>query len=231
MQSGRQVSATHGTVIVDHWAMMILNKLLDLYAEAAIFICVRTDGFSMIHGIHQNMIGSITLEKTEDELNAIYAEMENTRVSNLRAILTAMRWQRTVERHAVTPLPDCLEEPSIIFDRENSMRVVIMDMDNPKPLGVEPWVQDLGDVKCESFGFVVYRNSYLQSETEWKTFLETSEASLNSGWEGVLDPANVKRKAKLHWVDGKKEGIPEGDIEAIRKYALPYFNICPISHD
>jgi len=228
MHSGSQVNATHGTIRIDHWAMMILNKLLDLYVEVEIFIRFRTDGFSMIKGIHANMIGALTLEKTEAELNAIYAEMENQRVSNLKAVLAAVQAGRTAER-ATESFPGFLEAPGLLFDREFSMRSLMKEMDNPKPLGIEAWVQELADVKCESFGFVVYRNSYLQSETEWNEFVETSEASLNSGWEGVLDPANVKQKAKLHWVDGQKEGIPEGDLEAVRKY-VPFSDLSHITY-
>ena len=220
MLSGHQINATHGTIRIDHWAMMILNKLLDLYVEAEIFIRFRTDGFSMLKGIHQNMIGAITLEKTEAELNEIYAGMENKRVSALKAVLAVAQADRTAARHAADPFPNFLEAPSVTFDREFSMRNLMMEMDNPKPLGVEAWVQELEDVKHDSFGFVVYRNSYLQSDTEWKDFVSKSEKSLRSGWEGVLDPANVKRKSILHWVDGKKDGIPEGDVEAVRKYAL-----------
>jgi len=218
MQSGRQINATHGTIRIDHWAMMILNKLLDLYVDAEIFIRFRTDGFSMIKGIHQHMIGAITLEKTEAELNAIFASMENKRVSDLKALLAAVLEHRIATRRAAGPLPDFLEAPSVTFDREFSMRSLMKEMDNPQPLGIEAWVQDLANVNCESFGFVVYQNSYLQSEDEWKNAVRNIEASLNSSWEGILDPANVKQKAMLHWVDGKKEGIPEGDVEAVGKY-------------
>ena len=217
MQSGHQINATQGTIRIDHWAMMILNKLLDLYVDVEIFIRFRTDGFSLIKGIHQDLIGAITLEKDEAELNAIFAGMEITRVSHLRAVLATVQADRTIARRAAEPLPDFLEAPSVTFDREFSVRSVMVEMDNPQPLSIEAWVQDLADSKLETFGFVVYRNSYLQIESEWKNFMENLDACLSSGWEGMLDPANVKRKAMLYWVDGENEGIPEDDVKAVRK--------------
>lgn len=221
-QSGRILNDTQATIRIDHWAMMIINKLLDLYVDAEMFLRIRTDGFSMRYGIHQNMIGSITLEKTEAELNAIYAGMENQRVANMRNALATYQAQRTNARLSMdpssVPMPDFLDAPGIMFDREMSMRSIMYEMNTPNPLGAEGWVQLLAGDELEKFGFVVYRNTYSQNETEWKSFLETFEASLNSGWEGVLDPENIKRKATLQWVDGKEEGIPEGDVEAVRKY-------------
>jgi hypothetical protein len=196
---------------------MILNKLLDLYVDAEIFIRCRIDGFSMINGIDYRLVGAITLEKTEAELNAIYAGIENKRMADLKGMLASVQAARTAARLAAEPMPDFLEAPGVTFDREFSMRSLMKQMDAPLPLGVEGWVQDLADEKWDSFGFVVYRNTYGQSEVEWKTFMETSEAALNSGWEGVVDPENVKRKAMLHWIDGNKEGIPEDNTDAVRK--------------
>ena len=217
MLSGRQINATQGTIRIDHWAMMILNKLLDLYVDAEIFIRCRTDGFSMINGIDYRLTGAITLKNTEAELNAIYAEIENKRVSDLKGMLASVQAARTAARLAAEPMPDFLEAPSVTFDREFSMRSLMKQMDTPLLLGVEAWMQDLADDRWEDFGFVVYRNAYAQSDLEWKTFVETSKAALNSGWEGVLDPENLKRKSTLHWIDGKEEGIPEGNIDAVRK--------------
>ena len=171
----------------------------------------------MINGIDHRLTGAITLEKTETELNAIYAGIENKRVSDLKGILASVQAARTAARHAAEPMPDFLEAPSVTFDREHSMRSLMKQMDSPLSLVPEAWVQDLANSERENFGFVIYRNTYGQSEAEWKKFVETSEAALNSGWEGVLDPENVKRKAMLHWVDGKEKGIPEGDVEAVRK--------------
>ena len=217
MMSGRQINETQGTIRIDHWAMMILNKLLDLYVDAEIFIRCRTDGFAMIRGIDYRLTGAITLEKTEAELNAIYAEIENARALTLKGMLAQVQAQHTAARHAAQPVPEFLEAPGVTFDRESSARSLMEQMDTPLPLGVEHWVQDLSDDKCEHFGFIVYRNTYAQSDGQWKTFVETLEAALNSGWEGVLDAEKVKSKAVLHWIDGKEDGIPEGDIDAVRK--------------
>ena len=97
------------------------------------------------------------------------------------------------------------------------MRSLMGEMDNPLSLVMESWVQSLADQNAERFGFVIYRTTHEQSEQEWKTFVETLEAALNDGWEGVLDPENIKPKATLHWIDGKEKSIPEGDIDAVRQ--------------
>lgn len=220
LEHTRQINATQDAIRIDHWSIMILNKLLDLYAEAEIYIRFRTDGFAMTQGIHQDLIGAITLEQTEEELYTIYEGMEIARVSALEAIIATGQAARTNRRHVGAPMPWFMEAPSLIFDREISMRHLSREMDNPLPLRVQAWVQALADDQSESFGFVVYQNSYSQSESEWKNFVEIADASLNSGWEGVLDPTNVKRKAKLHWVNGKSEGIPEDNLEAVRKYVF-----------
>lgn len=218
MQSGHQINATQGTIRIDHWALMIMNKLLDLYVDAEVFLRCRIEGFSMINGIDYRLTGAITLEKTETELNAIYAGIENKRVSDLKGVLASVQVARTVARRAQpSQLPAFMEKPSLLVDREFSMRSLMKQMDTPPSLGMESWVGDLADEKVEKFGFVIYRNTYGQSEEEWKTFVEELESRLNSGWEGVLDTENVKRKATLHWIDGKKEAIPEDDIEAVRQ--------------
>jgi hypothetical protein len=219
MQSG-QTNGTESTIRIDHWALMIMDKLLDLYGDAEIFLRCRIDGYAMINGIEDYRLrGAITLEKTEKELNAIYAEIENKRVADLKGMLGSVQAARTAARRMQPgQLPEFMEKTSLLVDREFAMRSLMKHMDNPLGLGVESWIQKLADEKVERFGFVVYRNTYGQSEDEWKMFMEKFEVGLNSGWDGVLDPENVKRKATLHWIDGKEEGIPEDDVEAIRKY-------------
>lgn len=44
LTSGRQINATQQTIRIDHYLLMILNKLLDLYVEAVSCIHVRYDG-------------------------------------------------------------------------------------------------------------------------------------------------------------------------------------------
>jgi hypothetical protein len=218
MQSGRQINATQGTIRIDHWALMIMNKLLDLYADVEIFLRCRTDGFAMINGIDYRLTGAITLEKTQAQLNAIYKGIEDKRVADLKGMLVSVQQARTAARRAqVGQIPDFMEKPGVLVDREFAMRSLMAQMNTPLPLGVESWVQALADDKVEKFGFVVYRNTDSPNKEAWDTFIANLEAGLSSGWEGVLDPGNSKRKATLHWIDGKEEGIPEDDIAAIRQ--------------
>ncbi|KAG0648009.1 hypothetical protein D0Z07_5962 [Hyphodiscus hymeniophilus] len=219
MQSGRQINATQSTIRIDHWAIMVLNKLLDLYVDSEIFLRVNTAGFSMLNGIDSRLIGAITLEKSEAQLNAIYATIENKRVADLRRVLSAVLAARTRERRRQAGAsPDFLEKPGLLSDREFAMKSLMGQMENPLPLVMESWVQNLADQSTEKCGFVIYRNTYVQSNTAWMAFVKKLDTALDSGWEGVVDPENVKRKTRLHWVSGKEEGIPQGDINAVRQH-------------
>ncbi|RFU28834.1 hypothetical protein B7463_g7506, partial [Scytalidium lignicola] len=219
MNSGRVISATHGTILIDHWALMVLNKLLDLYADAEIYLRTSTQGFALIEGIDQRLIGAITLEKSVQELNAITASIENTRQTMLRGLLAAALQSRTAERRSLPQqFPAFLESSSLVTDREFSMKSLMHQMIEPMPFKVEGWIQELASDKVESFGYVIYKNTYKPTKQEWDTFLTKFEEGINSGWEGVLDPNNAKRKAKLHWIDGEKEHIPEDDAEAVRRH-------------
>ncbi|KAH8807665.1 hypothetical protein F5884DRAFT_789800 [Xylogone sp. PMI_703] len=219
MSSGPAISETHGTILIDHWALMILNKLLDLYADAEIFLRRSTLGLALIEGIDQRLVGAITLEKSVQELNTITASIEAGRQNLLRRMLASALQSRTQERRSLPQqYPAFLESTSRMTDREFSMKGLMHEMNEPLPLKVEPWIQDLADEGVESFGFVIYKNMYSGTKEEWDTFLTKFEDGVNNGWEGLLDPNNVKRKATLQWVDGEKENIPEGDVEAIRKH-------------
>lgn len=105
----------------------------------------------------------------------------------------------------------------VAVDREMMLKDLIGEISAPQRLNMESWVRSLGEKRVERVGFVIYRNIYSKSDAEWATFVEKLEAGLSRGWDGVLDPDNVKRKATLHWIDGKKENIHEDDIEAIRE--------------
>jgi hypothetical protein len=82
---------------------------------------------------------------------------------------------------------------------------------------MEPWVKDQTDEKVERFGFTIYRLSYKKSDEEWEMFLGKLKDELESGWEGVIGAEKIRGKARLHWVDGRDRGIPEGNLEAARK--------------
>lgn len=173
----------------------------------------------MIEGIDQRLVGALTLEKSVQELNAISAQIENGRQTGLRLLLTNAFRNRVAQRRAIPQqFPAFMESSSLMTDREFSMKSLMREITQPIPLKVEDWVQSLASDEIESFGLVIYKNTYKPTNPEWDMFLAQLDEGLNSGWEGVLDPENAKRKANLHWIDGEKESIPEDDIAAVRRY-------------
>lgn len=92
----------------------------------------------------------------------------------------------------------------------------------------EPWITaSLSRIQnaskrneVEIHGLVVYRLTYGQTETEWMGFVEKLEAHI-SGWdEGQTGSDAIKPHLRLQWLDGNELGIPEGDIEAAKRYEV-----------
>jgi hypothetical protein len=214
MQSGKPINETQTTIKVDHWALMVLNKILDLYVEADLSIRGRTDGFHMAHGIDRRLVDATTGKKTPKQLNKIYGQIENARVSSLRKFLRIALTQRQAQKAAIPPF---MKPVKLMSDREFTHKGCQPEFENPLPLKMEPWIQDVHDGRTERFGFVVYRISYAESNEQWVKFLMKLEEGLNSGWAGVIGAEHAKAKATLEWVDGRQHNIPEGDMDAVRK--------------
>ncbi|OZJ06593.1 hypothetical protein BZG36_00644 [Bifiguratus adelaidae] len=215
MQSGRQISETKTTIRIEHYAMMILNKILDLYRDADLAIRLRTDGFVMSHGIHKRMT---KLDAPQKELNRIYSEIENQRMSGMTAFLQAVITERVAARHQRMPVPDFMEAPQMLVDREFGHKSIQPEIETPPPLKTETWVRNLAEKQVERFGFVIYRLTCKESDEEWVEFLAKLESGLSSGWDGVLGAESIRGKEYLNWIDGKEIGIAEGDIAAARKH-------------
>lgn len=94
-----------------------------------------------------------------------------------------------------------------------------------EPVPREPWI-----VSCASrmesgtntetekkYGLAVYRLTYGQPESEWTAFVDKVEAHVSDWGKGQTGSSIIKEQLKLHWLDGKDLGIPEGDIEAAKR--------------
>jgi hypothetical protein len=217
MQSGRQINETQTTIKIDHYAMMIMNKILDIYVEADLCIRARTEGFHMAHGVDRSLAGAITGEKGPKQLNKIYGAMESKRTANMRSIIKMVIAQRQKQLRQGQPMPTFMQPVNLMTNREFGHKSLQPEFENPLPLKMESWVQDLSDEKTERFGFVVYRISYNESNKQWVEFLVKLEEGLSSGWEGVVGAENIKTKATLEWIDGRDHNIQEGDMDAVRK--------------
>jgi hypothetical protein len=65
-------------------------------------------------------------------------------------------------------------------------------------------------------GFVVYRFSYEEIDTEWNALPEKLNEGLGSGWEDVIGSERIRGKASLHRIDGREKGIAEEDLGTAR---------------
>ena len=217
VQSGRQISETQATIKIDHFVMMILNKILDVYIEADLCIRARMDGFHMAHGIDRRLAGAVTGEKTPKQLNKIYSEMEKKRVSDMRLIIKGVVAQREAQLRQGDPIPAFMAPVNLMINREFGHKGLQPEFENPLSLKMESWVQNVSGEQTEKFGFVVYRISYKDPNEQWIEFLAKLEAGLDSGWEGVVGAEAVKAKATLEWIDGREHNIAGGDMDGVRK--------------
>jgi hypothetical protein len=212
----RVINDTQGSVRLDHWAMMVNNKIWDLYRDLDTIVRSRTDGFVMAYGAHERLSN---IGDPPETLNPIYAEIEEQRISGFKAILDASIGEVTAARHAAGPMPEFLEAFCFIGDREAGHKRLQYLIDQPPELQMESWVRELSDDKVEMFGFVVYRLSYTETDEEWEAFRTKMEDGLDSVWDGIIGSDKIKQKAVLQWVDGRNaDNIPEGNLQAAGKH-------------
>jgi hypothetical protein len=97
----------------------------------------------------------------------------------------------------------------------------------PTPLPMDRWIsdtlrlQELGN-DDDQLRFDVYRLTYRQTDEEWRSFVQKFETDAANWGEGVAGADRVRGLLKLRWLDGKELGIPEGDINAAKRYV-----VCP----
>ena len=217
MQSGRELNDTQMTVKIDHHALMILNKILDLYIEADIGVRIRTDGFNLAHGIHRRLVGAMDGKTPPEKLNRIYGQIETARSKALRKFLNSVLTQGEKVVGREHPVPSFMKPVARTMNREFAHKKCQLEFETPLTLKMESWVRDVSDDNTLRFGFMIYRISYAGSNEQWIEFLGRLEEGLNSGWVGIVGAESAKTKASLEWVDGRKHNIGEGDLDAVRK--------------
>ncbi|KNG89476.1 hypothetical protein ANOM_002278 [Aspergillus nomiae NRRL 13137] len=94
-----------------------------------------------------------------------------------------------------------------------------------EPVPREPWIaKSLARLEKSDkdpvggFGLAIYRLTYKQNDTEWAGFLQKLETHVADWGRGQTGSNAIKPLLKLHWLDGKALGIPEGDIDAAKKH-------------
>lgn len=217
-ETWRVVNDTQASVRIDHWAMMVNNKIWDLYRDLDIIVRSRTDGFAMVYGVDPRLA---RIDQPASTLNAIYAQIELQRTTNLRYVLDASFRDITAARQAegTGPMPEFLEAFCLIMDREAGHKRLQYLIDEPPDRQIETWVCDLSEDEVEMFGFVIYRLSYAETDEEWEAFRTKLEDGLDSVWDGIVGAEKIKQKAVLQWIDGREaDNTPEGNLEAARKH-------------
>lgn len=222
MQSGTELNETQMTIKIDHQALMILNKLLDLYTEADFGIRLPTNGLSLDKGIDRRLASAIDGKTPAERLNKIYGRIENNRISLLKRHLNRELAQKEREWRQKQPTPSFMKPVARMSCREFAHKSCQPEFEQPRPLKAESWVEDVKHGSIKRFGFVIYRVSYVQSDEEWIDFLGRLEAGLTSIWDGLVEADAVKKKATLEWIDGRNLKIAENDLESVRKLAALY---------
>jgi hypothetical protein len=203
-------------MIVDHYALLVLNKIQDLYLSTELLTRPRTDGFLMAYGVDSRLQ---SIQSPSRQLNDIYGQMEEERMNYMKSSFNAVLEQRVRDRGAELadlPTPAFLEPISMVMDREVAHKHTQPEIENPPKMGMEPWVRSLGSETTDKFGFLVYRLSYSESDEEWTSTKDKITKWIENGWEGVVGSETVKSKAVLRWMDGRKVKIEDGDLEGAR---------------
>ncbi|KAK7427774.1 hypothetical protein QQZ08_005712 [Neonectria magnoliae] len=90
----------------------------------------------------------------------------------------------------------------------------------PKTPGMNLWLkkvkEECGNPEFE-WGYVIYQLSYEHSDEQWAEFKTKFEADIANWDQGITDIDDVRSMCKVHWLEGKKLGIEDGDVEAAKK--------------
>ncbi|RHZ62027.1 uncharacterized protein CDV56_108605 [Aspergillus thermomutatus] len=147
----------------------------------------------------------------------------------LKQVSHAARYQRIMqarargETHHVAD-PAGLHQTAL--DQINSQHQLRREVrGNPiEPVPREPWImRSLNQIenpndRTRGFGLAVYRLTYEQSDAEWNACRQKIEQHIADWGRGQTGSSALKPYLKLHWMDGRALGIPEGDVEGARKH-------------
>jgi hypothetical protein len=85
------------------------------------------------------------------------------------------------------------------------------------------------DRTTHRWGFVCYRLTYSQTDSEWSDFTQKLYADMYnpSGGSWITGFDSIKDMAGLEILDGQKLGIKEGDVEAAKKHFRETYKMLP----
>ncbi|TVY24854.1 hypothetical protein LHYA1_G007228 [Lachnellula hyalina] len=212
----REVNETQASIKIDHWAMMAMEKILDIYRDVELMLRFRADGFAMASGIDPRLA---SIDSPSEERNRIYSQIEHQRMTYLNTRVNDVLNQHIAARHAQGAYPEFLEQFVVISDRTVVYKTLQPHIESPPASSTEPWVRDLSEDTIEMFGFVIYRLSYAETDEKWDAIRTKIENGLDTVWDGIVGSDKIKHKAVLQWVDGRDaDNIPEGNLDAARQH-------------
>lgn len=209
--SGRVLSSTHGTVKVNHLAKGRFNLLVDLTKRANVIISIPISGFKNLHSFGSSQ--SLSENDANARFERLWADWEDR---SERAFIGQVD-RRTRDREQQQRFPYFLEELLVAFDREFALVDLQSEIGAPAPFQEESWVANLkGGAGILDFWYIAYRLSYGETDKEWAEVVRNLEQGMNV-WDDVVGGVDVKNKATIHWIDGREEEIPEGEIDVARR--------------
>ncbi len=187
-----------------------------MYLDADLYLIPRMDGFITADGIVPGAHADVAYDKRM--LNEAYRKTEMQRQEEFSVAIRQVLDASVAESIAAFGNQRWFN-PMLVFPafREFAHKSLQPEIENPRTIEMEPWVDELRDAEVERFGFVAYRLAYGENEQEWKEYLKKVNDGLSSVWEGVVGADEIRGKATLHWVYGSNEGITEGDMDGARQ--------------
>ncbi|CAG9983123.1 unnamed protein product [Clonostachys byssicola] len=79
------------------------------------------------------------------------------------------------------------------------------------------------------WGFLAYRLCYDHTDEEWEEFKAKFESDVSNWRNEMPDMDNIKARSVVEWRDPRTVGLPENDVDAVRKHfaSLEQFNLIP----
>lgn len=207
-----------------------LHELLEIAANADYTILMPMDGYNGYVPTQTEQSGSKGLFALDwRQRGEAYGEM--LKLSSRKTVMQLMMEDMMTKGDLKTRQETSGEEfYRLVRAQVKAQDQIREDMRSASadPLLQEPWVNELNaaqfDQEAEGEGreicLAVYRLTYEQTDEEWSEFVKMFEEHSQNWGLGLEGSDQLKRFLKFEWIDGRKAGIPEGDLEGAKKYVF-----------
>lgn len=156
----------------------------------------------------------------------VLADREKAYITRLKQVTRQIIYERVAQGRSTgsgVASPESLRQTA--SDQIEAQRLVRSET-RGEPLSTvpkEPWIMRelymIENFPNHSYrGLAIYRLTYQQSEAEWAAFVKKVEAHVSEWGRGQTGSGQLKGHLKLHWLDGQALNIPDGDVEAAKRY-------------